>query len=1083
MSSTNATLHTPAILHAAWRDDRLLLWGETAGGPADDPRATLTPKAVPETLPPPEPVTLVLPGRKGVPAPSSTLLDAPAPTGRVGLVPCTIPAVVLQPGTAAKLLVGIDRHEYVRPNVHLGPDIAYWRLVLQWAAAFLVRQDVVPDLDRIDDDTWRPCWRPWFRAEEYATFADLALAMPPACLAHHDPELFRNRKQLAKAAGSLLLHVTRLLVDALCRDATASLPETQHFDPQESHHDAWLAGLCTGNDPTPAKARPSAIPIDDLDLPSRTRRALQRHGLATASDLAALSEEDLYQLPGIGAASLRAVAAALARLGMKLRPAYQPVPAVAVDLAALALDLPDWHARLQPDDWGGLRLCFRLEEPTGRRKLWRITFLVQALNDPSLLVEARILWQGEGEILGRHLDRPAERLLVALDRAGRLFPPLAAALRGRQPAYCRITTDEAYAFLREGAWLLEEEGFGILLPAWWTGKRQGLTARARVATGSEPGPGGLNDILAFDWEMALGDTVISREELERLAALKTPLVQLHGQWVEVRPDEIEKALAFWRKRETQTMRAGDALALGLGGEQEIDGVRFTGLEAQGWLGEVIAGLEAGETIQPVAPPSRLRGTLRPYQQRGLAWLHFLGRFGLGACLADDMGLGKTIQALALILKHREEGIEGPVLLVCPTSVLGNWQREADRFAPDLTVLLHHGPDRRTGTAFLDAAAGIDMVLTSFALALRDNDTLRQVSWAGIIVDEAHTIKNPETKQSKAIRRLPARYRVAMTGTPVENSVMDLWAIMEFCNPGYLGNQNHFKRRFLTPIQRHGDETAAAHLRRVTGPFILRRLKTDKRIIRDLPEKQEMDVFVPLTKEQASLYQAVVADAERTLAGLAGIQRRGVILATLTRLKQVCNHPAHFLGQRRPLQGRSGKLSRLEEMLAVIRDAGDSALVFTQFREMGELLTDRLRSGLGVPVFFLHGGVSRRKRDRMVEEFQTATQPAIMVLSIKAGGTGLNLTRACHVFHFDRWWNPAVEDQATDRAFRIGQRRTVQVHKFVCQGTVEERIAHLLTEKRDLAQRIVGTGEGWITELSTEELRRLFRLEPGAVEED
>ncbi len=1073
----------PAIVHGTWQEDRLLVWCETASGPAADPRPLLGRLGGVQELPPPEPTVLTLPGRKGVPAPSSTLLDAPLPAGRIGLVDCTLPALPLPPAVAWSLLAAADQDEIRQQNIHAGPDIRYWRLVARWAAAFLLRQDVVPDLEE-DDDQWRPCWRPWFRAEECAAFADLALAMPPACLAAHGPEPFRDRQTLHHTAGLLLLRVTRLLVDHLCKAAISTLADAEAIDPRASVHDAWLAGLCTAGDLPAAGDDPAhATSLTELDLPARVRTILQRHGFATAGEIAARHRLEIARLPGIGPAAMRALEDALTGLGLGFAADFQPVQAQPVDLANLAPDLAAWHARLQPDDWGGLRPCFRLEEPTGRRKHWRLTFLVQALDDPSLLVQAKVIWNGEQEILGRRLERAAERLLVALDRAGRLFPPMAAALRSRNPDFCRLTVDQAHAFLREGAWLLEEEGFGILLPAWWTGRRQGITARARVSTGQEPGPAGLGDILAFDWEMALGDTVLSREELERLAALKVPLVQVRDQWVEVRPEEIKKALRFWDSQEERTMSAAQALALGLGGEAEIDGVRFTGLEADGWLAEAIRGLEAGERMQPVPPPERLRGTLRPYQQRGLSWLHFLGRFGLGACLADDMGLGKTVQALALILKRREEGDTGPALLICPTSVLGNWQREAARFAPGLAVLLHHGPGRAKGQAFADAVADHHLVITSFALALRDNALLRRVAWSTIVVDEAHTIKNPDTKQSRAIRRLAARFRLAMTGTPVENSVMDLWSVMEFCNPGFLGNRNRFKRRFLTPIQKHGDQAAAGTLRRLTGPFILRRLKTDKRIIRDLPDKQEMDVFVPLTREQASLYQAVVDEAERGLAGLAGIQRRGVILATLTKLKQVCNHPAHFLGQRQPLAGRSGKLARLEEMLAVVREAGDAALVFTQFREMGDLLAHRLREALGLPVFFLHGGVTRRKRDRMVDEFQNTGGPAVMLLSIKAGGTGLNLTRASHVFHFDRWWNPAVEDQATDRAFRIGQRRTVQVHKFVCQGTVEERIARLLAEKRDLAKRIVGSGEGWLTELSTEELRQLFRLEAGAVEEE
>jgi SNF2 family DNA or RNA helicase len=417
------------------------------------------------------------------------------------------------------------------------------------------------------------------------------------------------------------------------------------------------------------------------------------------------------------------------------------------------------------------------------------------------------------------------------------------------------------------------------------------------------------------------------------------------------------------------------------------------------------------------------------------------------------------------------------------SVVGNWQREAARFTPELPVLVHHGVKRTRGEAFAQVAGQYALVISSYALLYRDFEVLREVDWAGVVLDEAQNIKNPQAKQSQAARGLPARFRIALTGTPVENHVGDLWSIMEFLNPGLLGNQAQFKRSFFIPIQARHDPDAAERLKRITGPFILRRLKTDRSVIADLPEKMEMKVYCNLTKEQVSLYAAAVRDATRQLEGAEGIARKGLVLATLTKLKQICNHPAHFLQERSPLEGRSGKLARLTEMLEELLEAGDKALVFTQFTEMGELLKQHLQETFGREVLFYHGGLTKKARDAMVARFQADGEgPRIFVLSLKAGGTGLNLTAANHVFHFDRWWNPAVENQATDRAFRIGQTRNVQVHKFVCVGTLEEKIDEMIERKEEVAGQVVGAGEAWLTELSNEQLKDLFALRQEALGE-
>jgi SNF2 family DNA or RNA helicase len=514
----------------------------------------------------------------------------------------------------------------------------------------------------------------------------------------------------------------------------------------------------------------------------------------------------------------------------------------------------------------------------------------------------------------------------------------------------------------------------------------------------------------------------------------------------------------------------------------------TEVDADGWLGDLLSG-QADRRLAPVPTPASFRGELRPYQERGLAWLSFLGDLGLGGILADDMGLGKTIQLLSLLSYHKEQSIANaleppsPTLLVCPMSLVGNWQREAERFTPDLAVQVHHGADRLAGEELASALNAADLVITTYGLAARDQEALSQVQWARVVCDEAQNIKNAATRQARAVRALPARSRIALTGTPVENRLTELWSIMEFARPGLLGPAERFRTRYAVPIERNGDEEATDRLKRLTGPFILRRLKTDKTIISDLPDKLEMKIWCNLTPEQASLYQATVTDMmARIEAAGEGIERRGLVLATMAKLKQVCNHPAHLLGDGSRLDGRSGKLARLEEICDEIIAEGDKALCFTQYAEFGAMLQPYLAGRLGCPVHYLHGGTPKKQRDALVSRFQDAAEPSLFLLSLKAGGTGLNLTAASHVIHVDRWWNPAVEDQATDRAFRIGQRKDVQVRKFVCVGTLEERIDSMIEQKKALAERIVGTGEGWLTELSTADLREIVALSPEAVSE-
>jgi SNF2 family DNA or RNA helicase len=531
------------------------------------------------------------------------------------------------------------------------------------------------------------------------------------------------------------------------------------------------------------------------------------------------------------------------------------------------------------------------------------------------------------------------------------------------------------------------------------------------------------------------------------------------------------------------MNLVEALRLGLGQDISETGLSVTGMESEGWIKEFLDTFSNDTAKMPtVKPPEKFKGQLRPYQLSGVSWMAFLKRFGLGACLADDMGLGKTIEFIAFLLHLKDQNmLHGPSLLICPMSVINNWKIEVKRFAPMFKVMVHHGANRNSGNKFVQEAETHDIVITTYSLAYRDEEMLAKIRWECIALDEAQNIKNSSAKQSQAVRKLNSSYRVALTGTPVENRLSELWSIMEFLNPGYLRSAQDFHNSFVIPIEKFRSPAHTERLKRLIQPFVLRRLKTDPTIISDLPEKIETKVFCNLTQEQATLYEAVVKDMLEKIEDSEGIERKGLVLSTILRLKQVCNHPAQLLQDKSALPERSGKLLRLGEMIEEVLDEGDKALIFTQFAEMGRMIKQYLQDTFAREVLFLHGGTPKKERDAMIQRFQSDKKgPALFVLSLKAGGLGLNLTAANHVFHYDRWWNPAVENQASDRAFRIGQRKNVQVHKFVCLGTMEERIDQMIEQKKELAQSVVGTGEAWLTEMSNEQLREVFKLNREAV---
>ncbi len=736
------------------------------------------------------------------------------------------------------------------------------------------------------------------------------------------------------------------------------------------------------------------------------------------------------------------------------------------------------------------RVCFRLDLPEAEGvDTFSIRFLLQSPEDPSLLVTADDLWAGKAKklaCLGEGFAKAEDALLGGLALAARRFPPIASALGEPRPEGVPLDAAGAWSFLSDAAPALSEAGFGVIVPGALTSRGQrrlrlqlridGGAPRTQVAGRVEGAASlALEQLVDFQWRAAIGDETLDARELRALARQKAPLVRFRGAWVAVDPRElaeIEKRLAAGGGR----MKASDALRIALAGETDAGAVGIgASVVAAGAFAQRLERARMAQTAE-VAIPAGLKATLRPYQARGLSWLVTMASLGLGGCLADDMGLGKTLQVIAFLLARRAHA---PSLVVAPTSVLGNWEREIARFAPDLEVVRHYGPSRAKEPAALAAHKGA-VILTSYGLLRRDTKALSGVEWSAVVLDEAQNIKNAASAGARAARSLSSGQRFALTGTPIENRLAELWSILEFGNPGLLGPLERFRTEIAVPVEKWGNHEAAEKLRRITAPFLLRRVKTDPNVIRDLPAKNEMKVVCTLTREQATLYQAAVDEEMRRIASSEGIERRGRVLALLTALKQICNHPAQYLGEAGPLPRRSGKLSRVAEMLEEALSAGDKALVFTQFREMGDRLVTYLGERLGVEVLFLHGGTPQRARDAMVRRFQEEPRRApIFVLSVKAGGTGLNLTAANHVFHYDRWWNPAVEDQATDRAYRIGQRRAVQVHKLVCAGTVEEKVDALLEKKRDLASRVVGAGEGWITEMDDAALRDLVSLSRGA----
>ena len=917
----------------------------------------------------------------------------------------TVPALVLPVREALPLLTRARRHD------HASPSTAFWGAAALLALGFVARGLVLPGLTPTDRDAWRA--GP-LGPEEVSALRTLAASMPPSAHAVPLPGPVHTTVP-ADGPDALRLPEPEGLLRAFVDAVADTLPRTP------------AAPLAAGG---PAFAAP-----EPQTLPGQR---------AWAADVAAGHDAGVrlslrIELPGLDALAEGSGAS-------DGEPSEEP-------------EAPDFRAVLQ----------------------------IHSVADPALAADAAEIWAGSGPSGAAFGPRARMDALLALRRAARAWPPLAPLLSAAVPDAVELADEEVTELLGPAAQALAATGVRIHWPRELAHR---LTTTAVIGPPDEPAreagqdaagthdgePGaGLSGLpsflsadalLAFNWRFALGDRELSRAELDRLAESARPLVRLRDRWVLIDPAELRRARAAQDHKVTPV----DALGAVLTGTTEVAGrrvdVRATGALEQ--LRARLADPEGGR--QEVAQPAALAATLRDYQLRGLNWLHRMTSLGLGGCLADDMGLGKTITLIALHLhRQTDPSAAGPTLVVCPTSLMGNWQREIERFAPGTPVRRFHGAARG-----LEGLADGEFVLTTYGTMRLDTARLAAPAWGLVVADEAQHVKNPYSATAKQLRTIGTKARVALSGTPVENNLSELWAILDWTTPGLLGRLGTFRSRYASAVEGGRDPAAAERLASLVRPFLLRRRKSDPGIAPELPPKTETDRAVSLTKEQAGLYEAVVRETLAAIAEADGMERRGLVVKLLTGLKQICNHPAQYLKEERPLiEGRSGKLELLDELLDTILAEDASVLVFTQYVRMARLL-ERHLAARGVRTQFLHGGTPVAEREAMVARFQDGEVP-VFLLSLKAAGTGLNLTRAGHVVHYDRWWNPAVEAQATDRAYRIGQTQPVQVHRLIAEGTIEDRIADMLVRKRELADAVLGAGEAALTELTDAELADLVQL--------
>lgn len=964
---------------------------------------------------------------------------------RVSLTYWSLPCLIMNPLSAVGFLTSLPTN--LPRGICLDHSLTYWQEITKLLLELLSHGRFLPELRR-ENDLYYANWQLILSDGDQRRIDILAQAMPPVLRAIRSQGDNRDFTLLEKDPRWLISSFLESTADALIR--------------------AFLS-------------RFSLRPKEEISRPTSKRELC-------VNWLTKLTDKDRLVVGGIS------------------------------NLVELEQQLKRWKSKLAPKAISHrLRTVIKLSsfDVEARSPSWKLEFLLQSETDPENILYAENLWRGHLGFLANSehsSDDLEELLLCSLAKASHIYPKLADALEETHPTHLILSTNEAYEFLATHSVLLERIGVGIISPHWWQTRSSSIGLHLHLKpihtyslqVSNEDSGLALDKIVNYSWKVAIGESVLSLEEFEDLVQKNSPLVQIREQWVELNPHKVKQALSFLKEQGQDqsldsTMTIVEALRLGLGADNDRVGLPVTGFSASGWINDLLN--PQSTTFRLTQQPDSLVGQLRPYQLEGLSWLAMLSLARIGACLADDMGLGKTIQVLALLLHERQSSANAssperiaPTLLFAPMSVLFNWEAEVNKFAPSLKAHVHHGALRLSGQEFLQLAQNVDLIITTYNLGYRDEQLLSSMPWHRIVLDEAQNIKNLGSKQTQSIRRIALGnelsndtqssdistsqhhcHRLALTGTPLENHLEELWSILDFLNPGLLGSLGNFRSKYTIPIERYRDSKASENLAKLVRPFILRRQKSDPTIIDDLPEKVEMGVDTVLTLEQASLYQNVLDSMLDTVGQAEGIHRKGLVLAMITKLKQICNHPALFLRDNDIASSRSGKLQRLEEILEVLLCEGDKVLIFTQFAQMGKILQAFLQDRFNQEVLFMHGGVAQKNRKQMVELYQDSAKPQIFVLSLKTGGYGLNLTAANQVIHLDQWWNPATHEQATDRAYRIGQKRKVQVRKFICKGTLEERINNLLLQKQELADSVVNNAKSSVTQLDTQALRQLLEL--------